>query len=320
MRVELHTPSGRPVSLQVLSAEVLAAEPYAETLLGTMRRAFALYRDWPLAFARARDGSYQPQFTYGEVWSRAVRLARALAGRLGPLRRDRPISLVVMTRNRPEWIMADLAVLQCGGVLVSLAPDEPTARVEQILERVRPACVICEPACAVRIEDLVSPPTLFVVCDEPSPKPPHVGFDQLVQEGASLPALPPASRSQDEPYSVLFTSGSLGPPKGAVRSAEQFLAAIENDGLGHSPRHLSFQPLSHLNERLTLPTMLIHGASIAFWDGEYSLLDELRAFEPTVVSSVPSLVEALYALHRRRLDRALAGAYECAGPRCPAAP
>ena len=109
---------------------------------------------------------------------------------------------------------------------------------------------------------------------------------------------------EDAPYAVIFTSGSTGSPKGAVRSYRVFLEMMKSYSLAHSPRHLSFQPVSHLSERMYLPALLLHGGALGFSRGGAYLLEELAALEPTTVSAVPRLFEVMHATYRRKLRAA----------------
>ncbi|MEO8700240.1 MAG: thioester reductase domain-containing protein [Kofleriaceae bacterium] len=278
-------------TLAVTGVEALATELFAATLETALRRAFALHRDRPLFLERDGD-RYVPWLTYNHVWMRAQALANGLARRLEP--RAGRIVLAVVLRNRPEWVMADLAALARGYVIVPLSPDDPDDRLALIFERANPACVICESAIAARVRAL-APAALVIDCD--------AELAALLEPGPTPPPAEP--RPPDDLYAVLFTSGSTGVPKGAMRSYATFYAMVKSYAAGHSPRHLSFQPLSHLSERMYLPSLLIHGGQIGFSQGGVHLLDELRALEPTTVGTVPRLFEVLHASYQRRLRAAI---------------
>ncbi|HEU0031248.1 MAG TPA: thioester reductase domain-containing protein [Kofleriaceae bacterium] len=290
--VELVAADGSTVELAITGAEVLASELYADTLEATVRRAFAVFATRPLVLERGDDG-YVPAVTYGAVWARAMALGRALAQRLE--HGDARVVLVVMLRNRLEWILAELAALVRGYVIVPVAPDEADDRLAIILERAQPSCVICEAANAERVRACTT--AVVIACDDGA-------WDDLI--ACDAPASSPFPRAPDDLYAVLFTSGSTGVPKGAMRSYATFFAMVKSYAIGHSPRHLSFQPLSHLSERMYLPCLLIHGGAIAFSRGGAHLLDELRALEPTTIGTVPRLFEVLFATYQRRLRSALA--------------
>jgi fatty acid CoA ligase FadD9 len=296
-------------SLTIASAEVLAASFFAPSLRDTMRRAFALHAERPLFAARSGDdGPYAPTRSYAAVWSRAMALARGLARRIevdACRRVDGRIFIALMTRNRPEWVVTELAALERGYVVIPLSPDEHDAHLSAILARVSPACAVCEHRDAERLAALARSMPLLVVCDAPTSTP-HVRFEDLVLEGERAAVPPPAPREPGDLYSVLYTSGSTGTPKGAMRSYATVLAMISTYGLDQNARHLSFQPFSHLSERMYLPALLVQGALTAFSRGGAWLMRELRDFEPTNLATVPRLFESVMASYRRQLTRARA--------------
>src|SRR6185436_2097788 len=135
-------------------------------------------------------------------------------------------------------------------LVVAMSPDDADDRLAEVLARAVPGCVICEAADAGRLERLAASARWIVACDA------------LVAEGARAIAPPAAARPESDPYAVLFTSGSTGAPKGAVRTYRTFRGMIESFAIAHSPRHLSFQPLSHQSERSYLPALLVHGGCV----------------------------------------------------------
>jgi thioester reductase-like protein len=308
VRVTLIAPRGEAASLSLRAAEVLAADPYAATWRATLRRSFALFRDRTLftdVEGRARDR------TYGEVWAHAMALARGLAVRLEQRDEERVV-LGLLLHNRAEWVLADLAAVERGYVVVPLGPDEPDARLAEVIAAARPTCIVCEAGDAERISALAPKLRLLVVCDAAGKVsgPRRVRFEDVVNHGAGARTPPPAKRREDDLFTVIFTSGSTGRPKGAMRSYAGFQAMLRSYGLDQGARHLSHQPLWHVSERMFLPSLLVQGATIAFSRGGAHLLDELRAFEPTVFGSVPRVFEVLHASFRRALRAAVAAAPE----------
>ena len=271
---------GAQVELAITAAEILAGDVHGASLPEAMRRAIVLHGDRVLCEA--------PAITYREAWDRAQALARGLAHRL---ERDgvRPV-IGVLVGNCLEWILIELAAIARGYAVVGLSPDEPDDRLAQILARAKVTAVIAEPRAAERVRDQVA---FCLALGAP--------FEQLVADGAALAPIDVLPRSPDDPFAILFTSGSTGTPKGAVRSYRAFFDVVASYELGGSARHWSFQPVSHLSERMYLPALLFYGSTIGFSRGGAQLLDELAAFEPTSIGSVPRLYEVLYAGYRRRL-------------------
>jgi fatty acid CoA ligase FadD9 len=337
LRFDLCGKDGEPLILAVAGCELPGAELLGGSLRTTWGRALALFRDRVMFAARERDdGPFVPALRFGEVAQQASALARGLAYFLEDSGTDR-IFLALATRSRPEWIMADLAAIERGYVVVPLSPDEPEDRLASILARCRPAAMLVEQADVARLAALAScvcpSLTLLVVCGAPggeaspggaSPTvsasneegqeaghsnengqddgPLQVRFEDLVWQGQTRGATPPpAPRTEEDLYSLLFTSGSTGEPKGAMRSYAAFHAMLATYGVPQPAFHLSFQPLSHLSERMYLPAVLLHGGTVAFSRGGTFLLDELRDFAPSVLGSVPRLFDLLHAKYQRRL-------------------
>lgn len=284
VRVQAHAPDRSEVALAITAAEIHAADLHTDSLVTTMRRAFVLHADRTLCLTRS-EGAYVPAMRYRDMWGRAMALSRGLAARLEPSAAR--VVVAVMTRNRPEWIAVDLAILERGYVSVALSPEDSDDRLGQIFALAKPTCVVVEAAHAERVTRLATTAKLVLAVDE---------LDRF--DG---PSAPPAPRSEDDLYAVLFTSGSTGMPKGAMRSYRTFNEMIASYEIGHSPRHLSFQPLSHLSERMYMPAILVNGGCIAFSRGGAHLVDELEALEPTTVGSVPRLWEVLHATYARRV-------------------
>jgi fatty acid CoA ligase FadD9 len=294
-----------PVALAIEDAEVLTADLHAGSLEATLRRAFALHRDRPLVVASRGD---HVLLSYGELWMRAMAFGRGLAARLASA--SGPIRVAILLANRAEWLMADLAALTRGFAVVPIAPDSADDHLALVLAQCAAACVVTDRAGAARIAGLGLARAPLVITCEPGA---GVGFDAVIDEGAGLPPAPPAPPQPDDLYTVMFTSGSTGTPRGAMYSHATFHRRLVRHDLGHAPRHLSFQPLSHVNERVHLPVVLVHGGVVAFSAGGAHLYDELAAFGPTVVGAVPRVFEVLHGRYQRRL-RALVAA-EPAAPR-----
>lgn len=319
VRIELLA-RGEPVILGLRGIQIFGAALFAETLLETYKRAFALFADRPLFSARRApgQGAFEVTHRYRDVWEAARRLAGALARRLEPAGgeggEDR-VFLGLCAKNRAEWFIAEVAAVLRGYVVVPLSPEDPEDRLRAVLDRCPVAAIVCEGDVAgilARVAaDRPSRCLLVVIGDRAEGVGGagagglSVAFEELLAESAE--EAPPARvRGGDELHTLLFTSGSTGVPKGAMRSYRKFNGMITGYGVAQPAYHVSFQPLSHLSERHYLPAVVMNGAHVGFSGGGAHLLSDLAAFEPSWVSSVPRLYDVVYAGYQRRLAAARA--------------
>lgn len=110
----------------------------------------------------------------------------------------------------------------------------------------------------------------------------------------------------DSIFTICYTSGTTGNPKGVMLTHRAFLAGtsavklISRDGptgsrqiceLGQSVVHLSYLPLPHIYERLVVTALMTLGAKIGFWQRiNERLIDDVAALQPTVFISVPRIL------------------------------
>lgn len=100
----------------------------------------------------------------------------------------------------------------------------------------------------------------------------------------------------DTVLTINFTSGTTGNPKGVVISQANVLAgtivARSQSTFNHrgSSGFLSFLPLAHIYERLTIHSVLTSGIPIGFFHGDVAeLLDDIATYHPTIVAGVPRI-------------------------------
>ncbi|MFO0554412.1 MAG: thioester reductase domain-containing protein [Polyangiaceae bacterium] len=315
VRVTLLPPEG-PASLWVLGASVLAAELFAETLWDTYERSLALFARRPLVLDRAEDDSgkapwrYVPTLTYAEVHLEALSAASVLSAmvadlpmqeRREPRARDRR-TIGIALAGCATWIALDLACVHEGFIVLPL-PPAPGATTREILELTKPDIIVSEP------EELAAWQAELGNAGVVGAR--VLGRDELasrVEEAAPREARDPYPESAL--YTLLFTSGSTGSPKGAMRSFESFHKVLKDAATAQPCVHLAFQPLTHVSERTFIMIVFTSGGSIAFSRSTRSappqLMEELRALEPTVFSSVPRIFDVLYSTYERRKGALLA--------------
>lgn len=242
--------------------------------------------------------------TYSQLAERVANLALGLA-ELGVQKGDR---VALLSENRPEWALVDLAALSLGAVNVPLYASLPPPQVQHIASDSQAVVIV--------VEDQKQLDKVLAVRNE-LPALRHVVLieaDSIVPEGVtSLTAVERLgsecedrveyerrwhSVQPDDLASIIYTSGTTGLPKGAMLTHDNFMSNAQAVPLiveiTSADTFLSFLPLAHVFERLAghyLP--LICGSSIAYSQGLRHLMREISEVEPTVLCCVPRLYESI---------------------------
>lgn len=258
------------------------------------------------------DGAWQPT-TWRETARQVDALAQGLAQR-GLKPGDR---VMIVSENRPEWLIADMAAMAIGAITVPAYTTNTVADHLHILNDSGAAAVVVSTrqlAKRVYAAAAQASETPFVVTIDDQALAQHSGVDtvkwvQLIHDG--LPHGRPTyweSAESDETACIIYTSGTGGAPKGVMLSHRNVLAncmgafdVLETLGLGDEV-FLSFLPLSHSYEHSAgqfFPMSI--GAQIYYAEGLDKLSDNFLEVRPTITTAVPRLFEFM----RNRILRAM---------------
>lgn len=261
-----------------------------------------------------RDGRWQ-SWSWARLDAESAALARWLAAQ-GIEPGDR---VVLVAENRPEWAIADLAILRAGGITVPAYTTNTPADHAYILNHSEAKAVICSTSgLARRLLPAVAeaPAVETVLFVEPVaaalPRPLRVAhWDEALAQAAALPTCEREGQlSREDIACFIYTSGTGGRPKGVMLSHGNIMANVggairllERAGLGDEV-FLSFLPLSHAYEHTAgLFFPLAIGAQIYYAEGIENLSNNLLEARPTIVTCVPRLFEVLRDRILRQIER-----------------
>jgi len=264
-------------------------------------------RDKPALFMRKTAAGWE------SIPSRKARmdvehLAHGLAA-LGVTRGDR---VALISENRYEWALTDLATLSLGAVTVPIYPTLTAQQCRYILENCEAkVAVVSTPAQFDKIvtasEGLPALTTLVAMDPAPTVGSRARAFSGLLQEGGARAAATPSLFREwveqvhpEDLATIIYTSGTTGEPKGAMLShrniASNVDASLQVVDLGPTDSCLSFLPLCHIFERMAgLYAMLRGGATIAFAESIDTVAANAVEVKPTVITGVPRFYEKVYA-------------------------
>ena len=267
---------------------------YDKTTLEAFYEKEAAQPDKP--FLHQPFGKRWETYTWGEVGQMARRMAAYL--RAVNLQPGSHIGLV--SKNCREWIIADLAIMMAGHVSV---PFFATLTGDQIAEVLKLGDVDLLFVGKMEVWDNMKsgiPEELPVIRFPHYPDNSEIdrgkAWEEIMRETEPMQSSPVPPR--DGLWTLIFTSGTTGTPKGVMLSIENQIALmrelydrnpLENDYSGDN-RYFSFLPLNHVAERGTVETMcLTHGGEIFFTESIDRFAANLQHARPTFFFAVPRI-------------------------------
>ena len=225
--------------------------------------------------------------------------------------------VAIMSESRPEWVIADLAILTAGAVTVPVYPTLAATQAAYILADSGARVAIVSDAAQLaklrEIRHLTPALEAIVVIDLPAAGGKAGASvltlaDLMARGHASLerdPTLPSrhatkiATVAPADLATIIYTSGTTGEPKGVMLTHDNIVANVHGCHTvlkkGPDDVALTFLPLSHSFERTVIYSYLTDGVTIVFAENMDSVARDLPATAPTMLTAVPRVFEKLHA-------------------------
>jgi long-chain acyl-CoA synthetase len=251
-----------------------------------------------------RDGCYTPIST--QEFGAKIRLFCLGLKDLGLAKGDK---LVILSENRPEWVMTDFACLCAGGITVPIYTTLVPEQVKYIINDSDAKFVVFSDLCQwAKIEAVKTelPQVKYFVSLAAEAPQGVLTLDQVIERGAKIDRSQPELfrqtalqiKSGDE-ASIIYTSGTTGVPKGVILTHGNFLSNIVTVStiieFSVKDTVLSFLPLSHVLERMVTFTYIYKGCTIAYAESVETVAENLLEVKPQIMVSVPRVFEKIYA-------------------------
>ena len=220
---------------------------------------------------------------------------------------------VIMTRNRPEHLIADLATMHARGTAVSLYNTLAPEQVQYITAHCDAVVAVLEDAgfltkfLAVRDQLPKLRQVIVIDTDGVALDGWVTSWDAVLAQGAEEDARDPSAFEEwrkvapDDLATVIYTSGTTGPPKGVMQTQANICWMAESidqylEGRGFRARHLSYLPFAHTFERFVGHHSAIRQQQIvAYCPDPSQLVAYAVEFKPTALIGVPRVWEKLQA-------------------------
>jgi long-chain acyl-CoA synthetase len=218
---------------------------------------------------------------------------------------------VIMARNRPEYVIADLGVVHLGATPVGLYNTLAPEQISYIANHCDARVAIVENAAflakfqAVRAE--LPKLERVVLLDGGSDDPWTITWDELLATGRAAAEREPGAFDAlwqavkpDDVLTLIYTSGTTGPPKGVIDTHRSALWDLQSmSGVvatSEQDRVISYLPLAHAADRvLNYYASVTSGHTTVFCSEVTQILQTVLDVRPTVFGGVPRIWEKLHA-------------------------
>jgi long-chain acyl-CoA synthetase len=271
-----------------------------ETLCQMFQESTRRFAEYP-AMLRKVEKRFEP-ITYREMGVQVRKLATALLS-LGIRKGDR---VALLSENRPEWAIADFAILHIGAVNVGIFPTLPAGQVEYIVTDSGARCLIVSDreqlTKALSIRKSLPALRLISMNDVEPATDGVLSLGDLMRKAESVPL---SDRAYEEHWrsvgpedwaSIIYTSGTTAEPRGAILSHWNFVSNYTSgrEVIAFHPGDilLSFVPLNHVYGRIVDQYFAMSaGSTVAYVENLRRLRQNMAEVRPHYMVLVPRVLE-----------------------------
>ena len=231
--------------------------------------------------------------TYKQLGQKIEEVA-ALLSSFGLQKGDK---VALFSQNMPNWVIAYFSVVSKGMIIVPVLPDFTRQEVENVLMHSEAKVLFVSERLQSRVDGLELPDLIGKISVEEFKV--LMGGDLSESDVSKVDEI---QVEEDDTAAIIYTSGTTGRSKGVVLSHKSIaFTAMQSYtfcAISHEDIFLSFLPLSHTYENtIGMLYPIMYGASIYYLEKPptaSSLIPTLKKIRPTMMLSVPLIMEKLY--------------------------
>jgi len=207
---------------------------------------------------------------------------------------------VLLSENRPQWLIADIAIMNSGGVTVPLFTTYSDSDYEYIINDCGPkVCIVSNKLQYEKIEKFLNDKIKIISIDEFTNQ--IENFSEIFKKTNLTNKSYNDKIKRNDLACIIYTSGTTGKPKGVMLShggilsncegALEILASIVKK---KKPVFLTWLPLSHSYEHTVQFVQISLGAKVYYAESLDKLIPSMSVAKPTIMTAVPRFYQNLY--------------------------
>jgi len=277
----------QPLRLFDVIAYQLEHNPKADMLVGKENNVWKKYSTQDVADITMRFSAGLLQFGFGK----------------GDTTAEGTDKIAIISPNRPEWLITDLACQQAGAVLTPIYPTLSEFELEFVLNDAGASILF------VSDKDMYDK---IIPFRHKLPMLKEIFTFNKVEGVRHWSEIPAMAKEEDfakieeikrnidpeQLVTIIYTSGTTGTPKGVMLNHRNIMSNVRACTpylpVSSDARALSFLPLNHIFERMVSYVYLTAGVPIYYAENMDSIGDNLREVKPTIFTTVPRLLEKVY--------------------------
>ena len=207
----------------------------------------------------------------------------------------------IFANSSPFWLIFDFAIHEVGAISVPIFANISSINLNFEIKDANIKYMFIDSQERLKDIENENKDLTFITHNFCIKEPNFYNFDEILVIGKQIcdsTGFTPHKAQDDEIFSIIYTSGNTGTPKGVMLTHKNIVSQLHDINslinLQQEEIALSLLPLAHIFERTVMSYYLSRGISIYFVDDIQNVANLLKIVKPTIMTAVPRLLEKIF--------------------------